>query len=60
LEEKAERALSVLLWRRAPVHAGHPWGIVVMLMMGRRDIRGAAEDMQFPVVDVRVVVPLFD
>jgi hypothetical protein len=38
LEEKAKRALLVLLWRRAPVHAGHPWGIMVMLMMGRWDI----------------------
>jgi hypothetical protein len=45
LEEKAERALSVLLWRRAPVHAGHPWGVVVMLTTGRRDIWGAAEDV---------------
>jgi hypothetical protein len=60
LEEKAERALSVLLWRRAPVHAGHPWGVVVMLMTGRRGIRGAVEDVRFPVVDIRVVVSLFD
>jgi hypothetical protein len=27
------------------VHAGHPWGVVVMLMMGRRYIRGAIEDV---------------
>jgi hypothetical protein len=60
LEEKAEQALSVLLWRCAPVHAGHPWGIVVMLMTGRWDIQGATEDVRFPVVDVRVVVPLYD
>jgi hypothetical protein len=60
LEEKAERALSVLLWRRAPVCAGHLWDVVVMLMTGRRDIWGAAEYVRFPMVDVRVVVPLFD
>jgi hypothetical protein len=60
LEEKTERALSVLLWRYAPVRAGHPWDIVVMLMTGRRDIWGAAEDVRFSVVDVRVMVPLFD
>jgi hypothetical protein len=31
-----------------------------ILMTGRRDIRGAIEDVRFPVVDVRVVVSLFD
>jgi hypothetical protein len=60
LEEKAKGALLVLLWRRAPVHAGHPWGVVVMLMIGRRDIWSAAVDVQFPVVDVWVVVSLFN
>jgi hypothetical protein len=34
LEEKAKRALSVLLWRRAPVRASHPWGVVPMLTAG--------------------------
>jgi hypothetical protein len=56
LKEKAEWVLLALLWRRAPVNAGHPWGVMVMLMMGRRYIRGAAEDVRFPVVDVWVVV----
>jgi hypothetical protein len=37
--------LLLLLWRRAPVHAGHPWGVMVMLMMGRQYIWGAAEDV---------------
>jgi hypothetical protein len=60
LEEKAKRALLVLLWRRAPVRAGHPWGVVVMLMTGQRDIRSAAVDVRFPVVDVWVVVSLFN
>jgi hypothetical protein len=60
LEEKAKRALSVLLWRRASVRAGHPWGVMVMLMMGRRDIRSAIVDVRFPVVDVWVVVSLFN
>jgi hypothetical protein len=60
LEEKAKRALTVLLWRRAPVRAGHPWGIVVMLTTGRQDVRGAVVDVQLPVVDVWVVVYLFD
>jgi hypothetical protein len=60
LEEKAERVLLVSLWRRAPVHAGHPWGVVVMLMMGRRYIRGVTEDVRFPVVDKWVVVSLLD
>jgi hypothetical protein len=59
LEEKAKRALLVLLWRRALVHVRHPWAVVVMLMMGRRDIQSAVEDVRFPVVDEWVVVPLF-
>jgi hypothetical protein len=33
---------------------------MVMLMMERRDILGVVEDVQFPVVDVWVVVPLLD
>jgi hypothetical protein len=60
LEEKAKRALLVLLGRRAPVRADHPWGVVVMLMMGRQDIRSAAVDVRFPVVNVWVVVSLFN
>jgi hypothetical protein len=60
LEEKAVRILLALLWQRALVHAGHPWGVVVMLMMGRRYIRGAIEDVQFPVFDIWVVVSLLD
>jgi hypothetical protein len=60
LEEKAEWVLLALLWRRAPVHAGHPWGVVVVLMMGQRYIQDALEDVRFPVVDVRVVVSLLD
>jgi hypothetical protein len=58
LEKKAGQALWALLWRRALVRAGHPWGVVVM--MGRQDILGAVEDVQFLVVDVWVVVCLFD
>jgi hypothetical protein len=60
LEEKAKQALSVLLWRRAPVRVGHPWGVVVMLMTGWWDIRSAVVDVRFPVVNVWVVVSLFD
>jgi hypothetical protein len=33
---------------------------VVMLMTGWRYIRGAAEDVQFPMVDVWVVVSLLN
>jgi hypothetical protein len=60
LEEKAKRALLVLLWRRASVCASHPWGIMAMLMMGWRDIQSATVDMRFPVVDVWVVISLFN
>jgi hypothetical protein len=42
------------------VHASHPWGDVVMLMMGRWYIWGAAEDVRFPMVDIWVVVSLLD
>jgi hypothetical protein len=45
LEKKAGRAQWALLWRRAPVRVGHPWGVVVMSMMGRRDTLGAVEDV---------------
>jgi hypothetical protein len=58
LEKKAGWALWALLWRRALVRAGHPWGVVVM--MGWQHILGAVEDVRFPVVDVRVVFYLFD
>jgi hypothetical protein len=33
---------------------------MVILMMGRQDIRGAVVDVRLPMVDVWVVVSLFD
>jgi hypothetical protein len=35
-------------------------GVMVMLMTRRRDIRSTIVDVRFPVVDVWVMVPLFD
>jgi hypothetical protein len=45
LEKKARWALWALLWRRALERADHPWGAVVMLMMGQGNILGAVEDV---------------
>jgi hypothetical protein len=45
----------MLLWRRV-LRAGHPWGVVVMLMTGRQVIRSALVGVRFPVVDVWVMV----